>query len=1301
MELRNGGSERLVGLCLAVVLALMGGSAAADTFTADLADGEATLRAAIEAANGRPGLDTVMLQGSGAAVALALTGPLPAIADDLILTGPGRDSLTLSGGEGFAALETEAGVYVELTGATLSGPGGGARNKGTLVIKSCALTDGVGAAAVVNEGDLVMEDCMIEGNAGGGLLNTGTATLAQCRIEGNSALSGDGGGLNNERGGTLTLTGCEIVNNQASRGGGFYNAGTLTLEDCVVANNRANAGGGGFNLGALTFGGVLTLSQTKIFGNEAVIGGGIWTVGTEVNIDFCSVFDNYASFMGGGFYNNNHLAITESAVHGNTADSNEEEVELEAAGAVAAASPVFVENTGMAKGVFEIKQSLEGFVFPEGSSLNGGGFVNFLDSGMFMQNCTVSGNSEGIQVLTEQDLPDERVVIINGTIAFNDRDGLEVINSAATLTSSMLTDNGNNDRGSPITFFFCFVDNAYAIEPGKVIPFIGSGSGLAPLADNGGPTLTHALLPGSPAIDRGDPNYAGPPFIDQRGFPRVYNGRIDIGALESQPIDPEPLPPVQDHRGVEFILPFMPNIGSSTVKPELRFVNPNAVPIEIEVVFPVNAPVFSETVTVEAFGEAVVTLPPEAAAQTPGVVADRCAGAFSADEFACFMANRALGSADSALALPAGVLGKSYVLMDYDPFEAAQFAVAAVFDNTEVTITPARALPGRPAGTPFTVTLNRGEIYFDRSAQTGPAGSLTGTRVESNRPVAVVNGNFCAFVPSDTDYCDTLFEMAVPVRCWGDTVLAANPARRPAGSVYRVLAAEDGTAVSRNGIPLGTLNAGEYFEAGPLTGNHVFESGGKPIWVARYMTGGTSFGANGGDPSMVNLHPVNQYPNRYEFTAFDDPQFPAHYATVIAEDADVASGQIRLDGAPIPAGSFSPIGSSGFSAAVAELTPGPHSTRSEGVHFVVVDGYGESVSHAYPAGLRCPIVNPMDDADPPRCECEFIEGSNPPRWECRAEDNRPSEDQNGNGILDPGEDRNGNGAIDEDTGVVSVVLEPGSENLTLTSIVIPSAGVPVIEYSVRVTDPSRPADGSVTATDAAGNLCQSELKWKPPVDLACRVDWLGPLFDSYFDAELSVNGEILQAPAWCADLEELIPLSVWFDGSGLSLPGPQLFPALGGGPLPGIVDNPSNLPAVQFLLNWWTHYRDSFLNAFPGAGRNEVQAAFWKLLFRGERNVSPPAGFISWDDGLAAAIAADAESLAPSGYRPGPGDTVGVIVFLGDAIQTTVIQLPYERYMELVELGAIEDAGAEAAGTGAAGMPSMEGLAYPNGLARP
>jgi hypothetical protein len=70
---------------------------------------------------------------------------------------------------------------------------------------------------------------------------------------------------------------------------------------------------------------------------------------------------------------------------------------------------------------------------------------------------------------------------------------------------------------------------------------------LGPLQDNGGPTWTHALLAGSPALDAGDNTDA--PDFDQRGegFARVVNGTIDIGAFELQPTNQPPvLDPIPD-----------------------------------------------------------------------------------------------------------------------------------------------------------------------------------------------------------------------------------------------------------------------------------------------------------------------------------------------------------------------------------------------------------------------------------------------------------------------------------------------------------------------------------------------------------------------------------------------------------------------------------------------------------------------------------------------------------------------------------------------------------------------------------
>jgi hypothetical protein len=98
--------------------------------------------------------------------------------------------------------------------------------------------------------------------------------------------------------------------------------------------------------------------------------------------------------------------------------------------------------------------------------------------------------------------------------------GVNISNSGGTVIS--LGYNLSSDDGG-----------GFLMGPGDQVntdPLLGQ------LQNNGGPTFTHELLPGSPAIDAGDPNFTPPPFFDQRGpgFDRVVSGRIDIGSFEVQ-----------------------------------------------------------------------------------------------------------------------------------------------------------------------------------------------------------------------------------------------------------------------------------------------------------------------------------------------------------------------------------------------------------------------------------------------------------------------------------------------------------------------------------------------------------------------------------------------------------------------------------------------------------------------------------------------------------------------------------------------------------------------------------------------
>ena len=156
----------------------------------------------------------------------------------------------------------------------------------------------------------------------------------------------------------------------------------------------------------------------------------------------------------------------------------------------------------------------------------GGGIVERGGGTVTVTNSTISGNSavEAGGIYNDQN----NSLILKDTVLNAGASGGTIFNNGGTVTSlgyNLASDNG----GGVLT------------GPGDQI---NTDPMLGPLQDNGGRTFTHALLPGSPAINAGDPNFTPPPLYDQRGpgFLRVVNGRIDKGSFEVQTRRPAPTP---------------------------------------------------------------------------------------------------------------------------------------------------------------------------------------------------------------------------------------------------------------------------------------------------------------------------------------------------------------------------------------------------------------------------------------------------------------------------------------------------------------------------------------------------------------------------------------------------------------------------------------------------------------------------------------------------------------------------------------------------------------------------------------
>lgn len=419
-------------------------------------------------------------------------------------------------------------------GNSASGPGtaGGAIHvlNGDLEINNTFLSGnstgvlgGNGGAIYIKDGNFTADNLYITGNSasaatakGGGIYaNNSTLTLNHVVISGNitTGSNSEGGGLA-AKDSDITLINPAISFNtttgsQSSGGAIFVGGGSLDIQNGNLTLNKAlgqsSSGGAIASVGA-----DVTITGTNINRNEVrgefSHGGGIHAVGGDLTIRDSAVVNNTASASGskgGGIYSDTNLTGTETAtIYNSTVSGN---TALLQGGGIYSAD-------GLMKIQFSTitDNSVEYFA-------NGGGVASFANSSTTrteVSSSIISGN------FSTEDLgnpnSDVDAVAGNGTNSFVSL-GYNVIGVGAPSAPPMV-----------LTAFNQAGDQVGVTDPG-----------LNPLAFNGGQTFNHSLLITSPASNAGDPNaeagVGNVPTYDQRGtnFSRVVNGRIDVGAYES------------------------------------------------------------------------------------------------------------------------------------------------------------------------------------------------------------------------------------------------------------------------------------------------------------------------------------------------------------------------------------------------------------------------------------------------------------------------------------------------------------------------------------------------------------------------------------------------------------------------------------------------------------------------------------------------------------------------------------------------------------------------------------------------
>mgnify|MGYP006277395543 CR=1 FL=1 len=506
--------------------------------------GPGSLRAALASAGDGDVLDLTGLSGT-----ITLTsGPL-VIDEHVTIVGPGADRLTVSGGGTDRVLVLDPAtdgtgtvVVRDLTIADgyadndpLQGGGGilfacGLNSATSLVLDHVTLTRNrsvfLGAGLYFDEcnsggeygsltitGSTITDNTSYYSGAGGVWFDAGAElTITDTVIDHNASVGWSAAGLSVSTGERATITGTSITanTNYFLQGGGaeFRGIDTVISGSTIAGNRTTEAGGAGVHvLGSYlrTF----TMRNSTVAGNVAAYYGGAFYVegaAAVVVVENSTISGNSANQAGAAYGGLDGIRLVASTVTNNVARAPASGV---AVGGILQSGPA----PGCASTSPRVAVTRAGPVAVRQHAFDAGVGTSAADAACGAGLATADGHLDLVGTILAGN---------SGLDVGRWRDGVVNVSADHSLV-------GRIDATVPVT------------DVGGST-FDVADPGLAPLADNGGPTATHALLPGSPAIDAGPdplPDFPGS-TDDQRGpgYARVVGGAADVGAYEVQWVEP-------------------------------------------------------------------------------------------------------------------------------------------------------------------------------------------------------------------------------------------------------------------------------------------------------------------------------------------------------------------------------------------------------------------------------------------------------------------------------------------------------------------------------------------------------------------------------------------------------------------------------------------------------------------------------------------------------------------------------------------------------------------------------------------
>lgn len=331
-------------------------------------------------------------------------------------------------------------------------------------------------------------------------------------------------------------------------GGAIRSEASLTLNEVVLSNNEGKDGGA---VKVDEQGVIVSLDNVRFVDNIADKGAGLYAKKASVTVTRAVFTNNIAAKDGGGIYFDDVSATLDNTVLENNRAEKGAGVFVKKSVLAAFSRVTALSNQASKEGgalyADDTRVDIRLSVFANGSAKDGGGLFTKGNTELDMVNTTISGNMatrEGGGLQKEDNRPAR---LVNVTVYDNAApvgagiyargDNLSVSNTLIAMNNQ-----GADCSGAILSLGHNLdSDGSCQLNQAGDLPAIDPLAG--PLQDNGGGTLTHALLQTSPARDAG--NNTGCPAVDQRGSPRPVDGNgdgqadCDIGAYEAEPLYPD------------------------------------------------------------------------------------------------------------------------------------------------------------------------------------------------------------------------------------------------------------------------------------------------------------------------------------------------------------------------------------------------------------------------------------------------------------------------------------------------------------------------------------------------------------------------------------------------------------------------------------------------------------------------------------------------------------------------------------------------------------------------------------------